>query len=226
MELKLTKAEKIKILNSDDLYGIMQRILLRENKIDRNREHFWVVGLEINNRILFIELASMGSVDQTLVKPMDVFSFALQKRAAKVILVHNHPSGELKASEPDKDITDQMIQVGIIVNTQVIDSLIISEKSYLSFEDTGLMGELRQSIKYVPPYILYERWLKQTLEEAKTKAEKKALISEKKAEEKARIAEKKAIAKELRRTAMPIALIAEITGLSIKEIEKIPVENN
>ena len=54
MDIDLTEAEKIKILNSDDIYGIMQKILLREDKIDQNREHFWVIGLENNNRILLL----------------------------------------------------------------------------------------------------------------------------------------------------------------------------
>ena len=56
MDIKITKKDKIRILNSDTLYKIMQRILMRENEIDRDREHFWVVGLSQNNTILFIEL--------------------------------------------------------------------------------------------------------------------------------------------------------------------------
>eukprot|EP01090_Pellita_catalonica_P019836 TRINITY_DN6863_c0_g1_i1.p1 TRINITY_DN6863_c0_g1~~TRINITY_DN6863_c0_g1_i1.p1 ORF type:complete len:130 (-),score=5.73 TRINITY_DN6863_c0_g1_i1:2-391(-) len=114
MDIKLTEQEKIKILNSDDIYGIMQKILLRESKIDQNREHFWVIGLANNNRILFIELISLGTINATLVEPMEVFSLALQKRAVKIILCHNHPSGELTPSENDKNLTDRLIQVGII----------------------------------------------------------------------------------------------------------------
>src|SRR3989338_5228478 len=99
MNVPLSNEEKIKILNGDDLYGIMQRVLLREEKIDRNKEHFWIIGLENNNRMLFIELVSLGSVNTTIAEPMEVFSFALQKQAVKIILVHNHPSGELLPSE-------------------------------------------------------------------------------------------------------------------------------
>lgn len=79
MDIKLTEKEKIKILNSDDIYGIMQRILLREDKIDQNREHFWVIGLETNNRILFIELISLGTVNKALAEPMEVFSLHCKK---------------------------------------------------------------------------------------------------------------------------------------------------
>lgn len=204
MDIKLTEAEKIKILNSDDLYNIMQQVLLRDNKIDQNREHFWVIGLENNSRILFIELISLGTVNKTLVEPMEVFSLALQKRAVKIILCHNHPSGGLSPSEGDKDITDRLIQVGIIVNTKVLDHLIISEKSYLSFVDIGLMSELAQSTKYVPSYVLEQRIRKEAADIAKRK-------------------EKTEIAKAMKSADEPIDKIAAFTGLSVEEIEKLRV---
>jgi DNA repair protein RadC len=204
MNIQLTEAEKIKVLNSDDIYGIMQKVLLREQKIDQNREHFWVIGLEFNQRILFVELISLGSVKKALVEPMEVFSFALQKRAVKIVLCHNHPSGELKPSDADKDITDKLIQVGLIVDTPVIDHLIISDKSYLSFVDIGLLAELAKSTKYVPPYILIER--------AEAKAAK---IAQK--------AEKVEIAKELKRDGIDIETIVRYTGLSVSEINQLRV---
>jgi len=204
MNIKLTENEKIKVLNSDDIYGIMQKVLLRENKIDQNREHFWVIGLENNNRILFIELISLGTVNKTLAEPMEVFSFALQKRAVKIILCHNHPSGELKPSDDDKDVSDRLIQVGIIVDTEVIDHLIISTKSYLSFADIGLLEELAKSTKYVPKYVLEQRIKK----EATEIAEKKKTIE---------------IAKAMKRANENVAKIVEFTGLTIEEVEKLKV---
>lgn len=207
MDIKLTESEKIKILNSDDIYGIMQKILLRENKIDQNREHFWVIGLENNNRILFIELISLGTVNTILVEPMEVFSLALQKRAVKIILCHNHPSGELKPSDTDKDITDRLIQVGIIVNTEIVDHLIISDKSYLSFVDIGLLEELKKSTKYVPSYVLEKRIKK----EAAEIAERKKAVE---------------IAKTMKKAGESAEKIALFTGLSEEEIQKLRVNKN
>jgi DNA repair protein RadC len=204
MDIKLTEQEKIKILNSDDIYGIMQKILLRESKIDQNREHFWVIGLENNNRILFIELISLGTINATLVEPMEVFSLALQKRAVKIMLCHNHPSGELTPSDNDKNLTDRLIQVGIIVNTHVIDHLIISDKSYLSFANTGLLQELAKSTKYVPKYVLEQRLKKEASEIAKRN-------------------EKIEIAKNLKRKGVDTSTIADSTGLTIEEVEKLRV---
>lgn len=204
MDIKLTEAEKIKILNSDDMYSIMQKILLREQKIDQDREHFWVIGLATNLRILFIELVSLGTINASLVKPMEVFSLALQKRAVSIMLCHNHPSGELKPSNPDKDITDRLIQVGIIVDTPVIDHLIISEKSYLSFEDIGLMDVLKKSPKYVPAYELVERIRKEAAE----------IATKKKAVE---------MAKALKRDGIDVDAIVKYTGLTVEEVNKLRV---
>ena len=204
MNIKLTEAERIKILNSDDLYGIMQKILLREQKIDQIREHFWVIGLENNNRILFIELISLGTVNKTFAEPMEVFSLALQKRAVSIILCHNHPSGELRPSDEDKDITDRLIQVGIIVDLKVIDHLIISNKSYLSFKDIGLLEELEKSTKYVPPYVLAKRMKKEAAEIAK----RKNTIE---------------IAKQFKRNGVDNETISLSTGLTIEEVEKLRV---
>jgi len=205
MDISLTEAEKIRILNSDDLYGIMQRILLREQKIDRNRIHYWVVGLESNNRLLFIELISMGSVTQGIAEPVEVYSFALQKRAVKVIIVHNSPSGDLSATEADKDLTDQLIQAGRIVKLDLLDHLIISEKSYLSFEDTHLMAVLRVSTKWVPDYEMKER-LRQ---EITKKVERRRNL---------------AIARVLKMQGDSAEKIAQATGLSVEEVEKMKLK--
>ncbi|MEO9513246.1 MAG: JAB domain-containing protein [Flavobacteriaceae bacterium] len=204
MDVNLTEKEKIKILNSDDIYGIMQKVLLREDKIDQNREHFWVIGLENNNRILFIELISLGTINRTIVEPMEVFSLALQKRAVKIILCHNHPSGELKPSEADENITDKLIQVGRIVNTEVIDHLIISTKSFLSFLDIGLLDVLKKSTKYVPQYVLEKRLKK----EAAEIANKNKTVE---------------IAKQFKRNGVDNKTIADSTGLTIEEVEKLRV---
>jgi DNA repair protein RadC len=205
MQVKLTEVEKIRVLNSEDIYSVMQRVLMRENKIERNKEHFWIIGLAQNNRILYIELISLGTINKTLVEPMEVFSIALQKRSVKVLLIHNHPSGAVKASEEDKDITDRLIQVGNIIKIKVMDHLIITEKKYNSFRDTGLMDELEKSTKYVPKYILQER-LKQ---EVKELGKKEAFIK---------------VAQQLRNKGFLTPHIVELTGISEAEAKKLKMQ--
>ena len=202
MRVKLTKAQRIRVLNSVDVYEVMQRILLRENKIDRNKEHFWVVCLSNSNKILLIELVSLGTMKKSLVDPTEVFSFALQKRAAQLIMVHNHPGGALQPSPEDTDITDRMYQVGLFLDLPVIDHLIITERKFYSFKDSGLLAELSKSEKYVLKYKKEEQRIRK-------EGEKKGLL--KKAVEMARALKKKGI---------DMKVIAEVSKLSIKQIEK------
>jgi DNA repair protein RadC len=209
MTISLTDEQKIKLLNSDDVYSVMQEILLREEKIDQEKEHFWMIGLAQNSRIQYIELVSMGSVKATTVEPMNVFRIAVMKGSVSVIMAHNHPSGELKPSDADKDLTDRLIQVGRILNIQVIDHMIISVRSYLSFSDIGLLDELELSTKWVPQFELIERIKK---EEKKIREEAVKIEKEKTLQK---------VAKTMKRKGEPIEKIMEYTGLTKKEIERI-----
>lgn len=199
MTIHLTDDDKIKVTDSLGVYKVMLQILLREEEIDRDKEHFWVVALSNNNRIMLIELISLGSVNKTIVEPMEVFSFALQKRAVKIILVHNHPSGELAPSAADKDLTDRLIQSGKLVNCPVIDHLIITTQGYTSFADTGLMAQLLLSTKYALDF-----------EQVHVK---RAVAS--KAEE---------IAKKMLKAGDAIDKVSKFTGLTKKQVEKLQEE--
>jgi len=192
---------------------------MREDKIDREKEHFWVVGLANNLRIRSVELISMGSVSNTIVEPMNVFRWSVMKGCVQVILVHNHPSGNLKPSAIDIDLTDQLFQVGRILNINVLDHLIISTKSYMSFVDTGLLEKLKESLTYVPQFEQIER----IRAEEKKIREEAVRVAEKKGEIKG--IEKKAIemAKRMKKDKEPIEKIIKYTGLTKEEIEKLKV---
>jgi DNA repair protein RadC len=199
MKVRLSKEQRIQVLNSQDVYKIMQQILLRENKIGRSKEHFWVVCLSYGNRILLIELATLGTMKKSVIDPTEVFSFALQKRAAKVIMVHNHPGGSMEPSLEDKDITDRMYQAGIFLDLPIIDHLIIDEEKYYSFTDSGLLKKISMSKKYVLPYKAEE-------ERIEKRGEKK------KAVEMARVLKKKGV---------DVQVIAAASGLPVEQIEKL-----
>ena len=78
-----------------DIHKVMKKVLRRQKELNLDREHFWVMGLDIHQWILYLELVSLGTVDATLVDPMSVFSFALQKSASNIVMIHNHPSDQL-----------------------------------------------------------------------------------------------------------------------------------
>ena len=206
MNVRLTEEQKIRILNSEDIYNIMQQILLRENKIRRNQEHFWVVGLDNKSKILFIELISLGSVNSNQVNPPEVFRMAIYKMAVKMILVHNHPSGSMEPSNGDKDLTDRMIKTGQLINIQVIDHLIISEKDYLSFVDEGIFDDLKKTGRYE---ILDAE--KASMRQWKEEMEREKAVKNNNLE----------IAKKMKEKGYDIDTIKELTGLKKWDIKKL-----
>lgn len=209
MNVKLTQTQKIKLHSSADIYKIMQQVLLRENKIDRNKEHFWTIGLDNANRILYIELISLGTTTSTQVEPMQVYRVAILKGAIKMVLVHNHPSGEVRPSEEDKNITDRLIQVGNIIGIKVIDHLIITEKTYNSFNDTQLLQEIEDSKRFMPNY--------KQIAQLKKEAEK---IGEEKGVQKNR----KEIAQQLKNKGFTVSQIVELTGITEQEAKRLKVK--
>lgn len=208
MEIRLGKNDKRTIEGTNDVYGIMQRILLRENKIDQEKEHLWMIGMNEAGYILYIELVALGTFRAVNIEPMNVFRIAVMKNASRVIAIHNHPSGSLKPSEADLDMTDRLIQVGRILNIEFVDHLIITPVVYMSFRAEGLMDKLGASLKYVPTYQVIE----------KIRKEEKAIAKE---AIKVEREQKETLIIELANRGVPVDAIAKILGKTPKSIEKI-----
>jgi len=227
MEIKLSKKEKIKISYTVDLYEIMRRILLREERFGHNREHFWVVGLSEEYMLLFIELVALGNENKFLVNPNEVFQLAIHKRSTYVILVHNHPGSSAKPSEADIDLTDQLVHAAEMINLIVIEHLILcnpelAKDKFYSFTASGLIKKLQKSKKYAVHYIEEAKILKRGKEKGKeegieigTAKGKKEGKKEGKIEEKIKIARKMLLKK------VKTADIADFTGLSEEQITKL-----
>lgn len=216
MEIKIKEEwRKLNITNYYDLYYIMKDILMSEGPAGRDQEHFWVLGLANNLKLRYIDLVSLGSISATVLEPMQVFQLALLKRVPKIIMVHNHPGQdiefhELKPSEEDNDITDRMIHVGDYIKIEVLEHMIITERFFFSYKQSGLLEELQRSTKHVPHYILKERFL----EEAMKTAEKTVL-------KKGKEMERERMIKRAYKEGVPIktiASMASITQAKVKEI--------
>lgn len=201
MNVRLKPAQKVKILNANDLYTIMQHVLLRENKIRRNREHFWVVGLNNANTILFIELVSLGASNRVQVAPPEVFRVAIYKLASKVILVHNHPSGVLKVSEADRLFTARMMAASDLIDIALLDHLVITETKYLSFGGEGVMRELHNLDK-----VMLAAKEKGLLQQAVKDAKKEWKVEQ---------------AIKMKREGLSVETIVSITGLKKSEVHKL-----
>jgi len=123
-----------KITSSRSVFEFMQPIIG-----DLPHEEFWIVYLNNSNRVLQKSQLSKGGITGTLVDIRLVLKNALQLGAVGIILAHNHPSGTLRPSQADKQLTQKLKKAGNSLDIKVLDHLIITEKAYFSFADENLL---------------------------------------------------------------------------------------
>lgn len=102
-------------------------------------EEFWVLYLSNSNNVIYKSQLSKGGMTGTVVDTRLLFKTALEHHAVAVILAHNHPSGNIRPSDQDKQITKKIKEAGAILDVNVLDHIIVSEFEYFSFADEGLM---------------------------------------------------------------------------------------
>lgn len=112
---------------------------LRAKLKDYRHEVFAVLYLNKANRINHFELLSEGGITCTVADPRIIFRRALEEDAVSIILCHNHPSGSLKPSVADEQLTAKLKQAAAFLDIQVIDHIIVSESGYFSFADEGML---------------------------------------------------------------------------------------
>jgi DNA repair protein RadC len=124
--------ERKKISSSKDLVGYLKQKLQHETK-----EVFVVIFLDRSNKILASEVISIGGITGTVADPRIILRRALELGASALVLSHNHPSGNLRPSQADKDLTQKLKAAAKLIDMEVMDHLIISEEGYYSFADDG-----------------------------------------------------------------------------------------
>jgi DNA repair protein RadC len=105
----------------------------------KKKEHFWVICLDTRNRLVNSKQVSIGSLDTSIVHPREVFKEAVSSSAASVIFVHNHPSGDPEPSKEDVELTKRLVQAGQIIGIEVLDHIIVCDRSYLSLKASNLL---------------------------------------------------------------------------------------
>ena len=126
--------ENPKITSSKSVFEVMQPIIG-----ELHHEEFWVIYLNNANKIQFKKRMSKGGITGTLVDTRLVFKRALELTATSIILCHNHPSGTLKPSIADINLTKKIKKGGEILDIKILDHIIITEKSYYSFADQEIL---------------------------------------------------------------------------------------
>lgn len=126
--------ERKKITSSISVFELMQPVIG-----ELPHEEFWIVYLNNSNKVIQNQQLSKGGITGTLVDVRLVMKNALELGATGLILAHNHPSGTLKPSEADKQLTQKLKYAGESLDIKVLDHLIITEKAYFSFADENIL---------------------------------------------------------------------------------------
>lgn len=114
----------------------------RDTLQDIPHEEFWVIYLSRGGKVIDKQLIGRGGSDYTPADVRIILRFALQAKASSLILVHNHPSGTLKPSEADKEVTKKICSAAKIMDIRVSDHLIFTDHGYYSFRDEGALQYL------------------------------------------------------------------------------------
>lgn len=126
--------EKPKIGGSNDVFKLMHPIIG-----DLSHEEFWVLFLNNSNKVLAKHQVSKGGMTATVVDIRLLFKQALELFSVAIIVCHNHPSGKLKPSDADVQLTQKIKNAGNTLDIKLLDHLIIAEKAYFSFADEGIL---------------------------------------------------------------------------------------
>ena len=133
----LVKIAKVKVGMPSDTVRIFRDALAKADCTDKQKEHFFCLGLDGAHRTKYLELVTLGLVDQTHVHPREVFSYSLESRCSAVIVCHNHPSGQLEPSREDFDVTNRLKAAGDVLGVPVLDHIILADDGFYSFAEHG-----------------------------------------------------------------------------------------
>ena len=135
VKIKMVKESSVKyenrrIKNPWDAYKIFNDYI-----DDSNKEMFVLMCLNNKNEPTHISTISIGSVNESIATPAEVFKVALLSNANKIMVCHNHPSGDPQPSESDRNITERLYDSGAIIGIKLLDHIIIGDDVYYSFKE-------------------------------------------------------------------------------------------
>lgn len=133
---------RLSLLDSDDRTQISKpqdvADLVQYEMASFSQEHLWVLLLDTRNRVISIERLYKGSLNSSTVRVGELFRAAIQKNAASIILVHNHPSGDPTPSPEDVQLTRSAAQAGKLMDVEVLDHLVIGQHRFVSLKERNL----------------------------------------------------------------------------------------
>lgn len=139
MQGEISSSKELILNSSTTIFNYMSPLLA-----DLDHEEFWAIYLSTRNKVIARQRIATGGQTETSVDPRILFRGALENKAVRLVLLHNHPAGSLQPSTADRKLTQQMKEAGKIMQIDVIEHLIIAigpkgQPDYFSFRDNGLL---------------------------------------------------------------------------------------
>lgn len=122
----------LKLYSSIDCYRYFSKYIANEVQ-----ENFLVIFMDVKSRYISHKILFTGTINSSVVAPREVFKHALLENASAVVLLHNHPSGDVHPSKADDSVTMSMAEVGVVMNIKVVDHIIVSPSGYYSYLEEG-----------------------------------------------------------------------------------------
>jgi DNA repair protein RadC len=125
--------DTVKISRAQDVLPLVNDL------IEKRQEHFLCISLNGANEIIEKRIVTVGLLNMSPVHPREVFADVIVDRAASVIFVNNHPSGDLQPSDADLRMHEQLTEAASILGLRILDHIIISRRGHLSFQEAGII---------------------------------------------------------------------------------------
>lgn len=132
-----TKLKNRNVNSAEKAYTLLISAFETLDEIDKEKEHFYVIGLKRNRHVKYMDLVSIGTLSGTLVHAREVFRRAIVSATDSIIIAHNHPSGNMRTSVADDEITKSIKEAGKIIGIEVLDHIIFCENEFYSYAENG-----------------------------------------------------------------------------------------
>jgi DNA repair protein RadC len=126
--VRLKEKRKEKIESAKDAFNLFE-----EKLKSKKQEHFYTILLNTKNNVISIQKISQGILDASIIHPREIFNPAIRNSASRIILIHNHPSGDPTPSQEDLEITKKLKESGELIGIEVLDHVIIGDGKYWSW---------------------------------------------------------------------------------------------
>jgi len=126
---------KIQVFNAQQVARVFRDLLHLEDTVDQEKEHFYVMHLDVRSQVKMVELVSLGILSSALVHPREVFRRAVMQGSASIFVAHNHPSGEVDPSSEDTKTTRLLFEAGQLLGIKLLDHIIFATDKFYSFKE-------------------------------------------------------------------------------------------